>query len=74
VYELYRCLYHITGGKSIIHSEYPYTAAGRIDLFLKNRQWGIEALKDGTGCRNTSIVTVFKESAVLGELYRNTFS
>ncbi|KAF8540070.1 hypothetical protein BDD12DRAFT_835165 [Trichophaea hybrida] len=47
VYELYRCLYHITGGKSIVHSEYSYAVAGRIDLFLRNRRWGIEALKDG---------------------------
>jgi hypothetical protein len=47
VYELYRCLYHITGGKSVVHSEYSYTVPGRIDLFLKNRRWGIEALKDG---------------------------
>jgi hypothetical protein len=47
VYESYRCLYHITGGKSIVHSDYFYTVANRIDLFLKNRGWGIEALKDG---------------------------
>jgi len=37
VYELYRCLYHVTGGKSIVHSEYSYTVGGCIDLFLKNR-------------------------------------
>jgi hypothetical protein len=46
-YELYRCLYKVTGGKCTIHSEYSYTVEGRIDLFLKKRKWGIEVLKDG---------------------------
>lgn len=46
-YELYRCLYQVTRGKSIVHSEYSYTVAGRIDFFLKGRKWGIEVLKDG---------------------------
>lgn len=45
-YELYRCLYAFTGGKCVIHSEYSYTVEGRIDFFIKSRQWGIECIKD----------------------------
>jgi hypothetical protein len=51
-YELYRCMYSITGGKCVIHSEYSYTVEGRIDFFIKSRQWGIECLKDGDRMSN----------------------
>jgi len=74
VYESYRCLYHITGGKFIVHSDYFYTVANCIDLFLKNWGWGIEALKMEIECRNASIAAILKESTVLGEWYQSTFS
>jgi len=51
-YELYRCLYVITGGKCIIHTEYSYTVEGRIDFFIKSRQWGIECIKDSDRMSN----------------------
>lgn len=46
-YELYRCIYKVTGGKCIVHGEYSYTTKGRIDFFIKKRAWGIEVIKDG---------------------------
>ena len=46
-HELYRCMYKVLQGRAVIHSEFSYTKAGRIDFFLKQPGWGIEIFKDG---------------------------
>ena len=46
-HELYRRMYIVLQGKAVIHSEFSYTKAGRIDFFLKQPGWGIEIFRDG---------------------------
>lgn len=50
--ELYRALHLVTGGKCNIHSEFSYTSRGRLDFFLKKKQWGIEVMREGDRLQN----------------------
>jgi hypothetical protein len=44
--ELYRCLYKVLEGKTSLHAEFSYAADGRLDLFIRERRWAIELLRD----------------------------
>jgi hypothetical protein len=46
-YELYRCLHEVTGGNCSIQCQFSYTVAGKLDFFLKGKQWGVEVLRNG---------------------------
>jgi hypothetical protein len=50
-FELYRCLYKVLEGKVCLHTEFSYTSDGRLDLYLREKRWAIELLKDGDGTK-----------------------
>jgi hypothetical protein len=60
------------GRKSIVHTEYSYTVDGRIDIFLKSRQWGIECIKDGDRMSHVPTCNPFPEPRCLRTM-RNRF-
>jgi hypothetical protein len=51
-YELYRCLHIVTGEKCSIQCEYSLTEDGKIDFFLKGKNWGLEVLREGDRMQN----------------------
>ena len=51
-FELYRCLFKLLEGTTSVQAEFSYASDGRLDLFIQEKRWAIELLRDGDRTQN----------------------